>query len=136
MKQLKDVKWKAFSIEEVAEINSGRDIYQRERIEGDTPYVSATANQNGIGYFVGNTNDTLEEGCLSVNRNGSIGYSFYHPYKALFGNDTRKLRPYNKNKYVCLFIAQAITEPKKDIRIWIKDGHRKIKATKDLTSNS
>ncbi|MDO4702093.1 MAG: restriction endonuclease subunit S [Erysipelotrichaceae bacterium] len=58
---------------------------------GSTPYITATSVNNGIGYFVNNSNLTLEKGCISVNRNGSVGYSFYHSYDALFGNDTRKL---------------------------------------------
>lgn len=126
------IKWEAFMIEEIAEINSGHDIYQRQRIKGDTPYVSATANQNGIGYFVGNNNETLESGCISVNRNGSVGYSFYHPYAALFGNDTRKLRPFNKNKYVCLFIAQAITSQRKIYGYGLKMGTGRLKKQKIL----
>lgn len=91
--------WDAFFIEDVAEILSGRDIYERERLDGLIPYITATANNNGIGYFVANSNETLESNCLSVNRNGSVGYCFYHPYKALYGNDTRKLRPKKNNKF-------------------------------------
>lgn len=77
--------WNAFFIEDIAEIVSGRDIYEKERLDGLVPYITATANNNGIGYFVANNNDTLESGCLSVNRNGSVGYCFYHPYEALYG---------------------------------------------------
>lgn len=64
--------WNAFFIEDVAEIVSGRDIYEKERLDGLVPYITATANNNGVGYFVANNNDTLERGCLSVNRNGSF----------------------------------------------------------------
>lgn len=123
----KNLKWKAFKIEELFKIKSGHDIYQKERTEGETPYVSATATQNGIGYFVGNSNETLEEGCLSVNRNGSVGYAFYHPYKALFGNDTRKLVPYCKNKYVCLFMAKSITLQKDKYGYGLKMGTGRLK---------
>ena len=38
------VKWKAFFLEEIAQISSGKDIYERERTSGQTPYVTATAN--------------------------------------------------------------------------------------------
>jgi len=41
----------------------------------------------------------MESNCISVNRNGSVGYAFYHCYEALYGNDTRKLNPVIKNKY-------------------------------------
>mgnify|MGYP003317841832 CR=1 FL=1 len=104
-----DREWQPFFIEDIAEIVSGIDIYERERVEGTKPYITATANNNGIGYFVGNVNGTLESECLSVNRNGSVGYCFYHPYSALYGNDTRKLRPKVKNKCSSLFISMCIT---------------------------
>ena len=97
---LKNVSWKEFFIEDICEIKSGKDIYERDRIEGMTPYITATANNNGIGYFISNENATLQEKCISVNRNGSVGYSFYHSYAALFGNDTRKLIPKYSDDHV------------------------------------
>lgn len=124
--------WKPFFIEQVAEINSGKDIYERERVEGSTPYITATANNNGIGYFVGNTNETLESNCLSVNRNGSVGYCFYHPYSALYGNDTRKLRPKIKNKYVSLFISMCITSQREKYGYGYKMGTGRLKRQRIL----
>ena len=115
-------KWKEFLISNIGEITSGKDIYERERTEGRNPYVTATATQNGIGYFVGNTNETLSEGSISVNRNGSVGYAFYHPYKALFGNDTRKIIPYCKNHWANFFIARAITNQKDKYGYGLKMG--------------
>lgn len=127
MKTLKSVKWMPFKIEEVCEIVSGRDIYDKERYEGRFPYITATALNNGIGYFVGNKNETLESGCISVNRNGSVGYSFYHPYSALYGNDTRKLRPFNKNRYVCFFLSRMITAQKDKYGYGLKLGTDRLK---------
>ncbi|MEG2227116.1 MAG: restriction endonuclease subunit S [Odoribacter sp.] len=124
--------WEAFFIEDVAEINSGKDIYERERIEGSIPYITATANNNGIGYFVANENDSLESGCLSVNRNGSVGYCFYHPYKALYGNDTRKLRPKVNNKYVSLFISICITRQREKYGYGYKMGTGRLKRQRIL----
>lgn len=106
---LSEKEWGEFFIEDIATIISGKDIYENERVEGGTPYISATALNNGIGYMVGNNNDTFESSCLSVNRNGSVGYSFYHPYKALFSNDCRKLRLNKPSKYIGLFITNQIT---------------------------
>lgn len=127
---LDEKEWGEFFIEEIAEILSGRDIYARERIEGEIPYVSATANQNGIGYFVSNENKTLEPNCLSVNRNGSVGYSFYHPYKALFGNDCRKLRLKNPSKHIGIFISQQITRQKGKYGYGYKMGTARLKRQK------
>ena len=107
--KLTDREWGEFKLEDIVHIISGQDIYERERLIGDTPYITATANRNGVGYFVSNTNATLEKDCLSVNRNGSVGYCFYHPYFALFGNDTRKLRLKFPGKYQSLFLSRIIS---------------------------
>ena len=126
------VKWQAFFLEEIAQISSGKDIYERERTSGQTPYVTATANNNGIGYFVGNQNETLEKGSLSVNRNGSVGYCFYHPYEALYGNDTRKLKPVKNNKYISLFISMCITNQRAKYGYGYKMGTGRLKRQKIL----
>lgn len=117
-------------MEDVCEIKSGKDIYERERIVGKIPYITATASQNGIGYFIVNSNTTLEQGCLSVNRNGSVGYSFYHDYLALFGNDTRKLKLKEQNKYVGLFISRIITNQKEKYGYGYKMGTARLKRQK------
>lgn len=130
--KLLHTQWKAFFLEDVVTISSGRDIYERERIEGDIPYITATASNNGIGYFVANTNETLETGCLSVNRNGSVGYCFYHPYKALYGNDTRKLKLKKLNKYISLFISMSVTKQRDKYGYGYKMGTGRLKRQKIL----
>ena len=132
VKPLNNKEWSEFFISDVAEIVSGKDIYETERTKGNFPYISATANNNGIGYFVGNKNGTLEENCLSVNRNGSVGYSFYHPYKALFSNDCRKLRLKDNSKYAGYFISRIITNQKEKYGYGYKMGTERIKRQKIL----
>ncbi|MSS78549.1 restriction endonuclease subunit S [Anaerococcus porci] len=124
--------WKEFWLEDIVDIESGKDIYERERIDGNIPYVTATAQNNGIGYFVNNINKTLEEKAISVNRNGSVGYAFYHDYKALYGNDTRKLIPKYKNKYSSLFLTTVITKQKEKYGYGYKMGTGRLKRQKIL----
>lgn len=124
--------WAAFAIQDVCEIVSGQDIYERERIAGNTPYITSTANNNGIGYFISNQNTTLEKDCISVNRNGSVGYAFYHPYHALFGNDTRKLRPKYLNKYTSLFLTACIEKQQIKYGYGYKMGTGRLKKQKIL----
>jgi len=124
--------WKDFFIEDIAEITSGRDIYEKERKEGKSPYVSSTAHNNGIGYFVGNDNETLREDCISVNRNGSVGYAFFHPYKALFSNDCRTLKIKNVSKYANYFIATQITKQRKKYNYGYKMGTARLRRQKIL----
>ena len=125
-------RWAAFAIQDICEIVSGQDIYERERIAGNTPYITATANNNGIGYFISNQNSTLEKDCISVNRNGSVGYAFYHPYYALFGNDTRKLRPKYLNKYTSLFLTACIEKQRVKYGYGYKMGTERLKKQKIL----
>lgn len=129
---LKNTLWKEFFIEDICEIKSGKDIYERDRIEGQIPYVTATANNNGIGYFISNTNATLQEKCISVNRNGSVGYSFYHSYPALFGNDTRKLIPKYEDAHVAKFISFMISSQKEKYGYGYKMGTARLKRQKIL----
>ena len=129
---LKNVSWKEFFIEDICEIKSGKDIYERDRIEGMTPYITATANNNGIGYFISNENATLQEKCISVNRNGSVGYSFYHSYAALFGNDTRKLIPKYSDDHVAKFISFMISSQKEKYGYGYKMGTARLKRQKIL----
>jgi restriction enzyme bgcI subunit beta len=129
---LENVSWKEFFIEDICEIKSGKDIYERERIEGRTPYITATANNNGIGYFISNKNATLQEKCISVNRNGSVGYSFYHSYSALFGNDTRKLIPKYRDDHVAKFISFMISSQKEKYGYGYKMGTARLKRQKIL----
>lgn len=132
MLKLSDREWKEFFIEDIADILSGRDIYEKERTDGNIPYITATANNNGVGYFVGNINETFESNCLSVNRNGSVGYCFYHPYKALYGNDTRKLRPKVSNKYISLFLSVLISKQRFKYGYGYKMGTGRLKRQKIL----
>ena len=129
---LENVSWKEFFIEDICEIKSGKDIYERERIEGMIPYITATANNNGIGYFISNKNATLQEKCISVNRNGSVGYSFYHSYPALFGNDTRKLIPKYRDDHVAKFISFMISSQKEKYGYGYKMGTARLKRQKIL----
>ena len=125
---LQEKEWKPFTIEDICSIESGCDIYDNERIEGKIPYITAGASNNGIKYFIANTNATLEENAISVNRNGSVGYSFYHKYKALYSNDCRKLKlkKYN-NEYVALFITNQIMQQKNKYSYGYKMGTGRLR---------
>ncbi|MBQ3654177.1 MAG: restriction endonuclease subunit S [Synergistaceae bacterium] len=126
------VKWSEFFISEVAEILSGRDIYDDERLPGLTPYIGASSLNNGITHFISNTNETKESDCISVNRNGSVGYAFYHPYEALYSNDCRKLRPRVRDKYISLFMARQITAQRGKYSYGYKMGTARLMRQKIL----
>lgn len=102
--------WKTFVIKDIADVFSGHDIYAQERIDGATPLITAVGINNGIGYFVGNENNSRAEGSISVVRNGaSVAKAFYHKYSALYGNDCRRVTlKHSNSEFVNLFITQVI----------------------------
>ncbi|KFI40428.1 Type II specificity (S) subunit of unknown recognition sequence [Bifidobacterium actinocoloniiforme DSM 22766] len=127
MQRLEEHTWQAFRLGDIADIRSGRDIYAGERRSGDTPYVTSGTANNGIGYFVANYNDSITSNAISVNRNGSIGEAFYHPYPALYGNDCRRviLRDYT-DAGIQLFIAHAISMQKQAFSYSRKLGSKRL----------
>lgn len=130
--KLTTVKWREFQIKDIAEVKTGVDIYYHERIEGNTPYVSSTSVNNGISHFVNNRNKTLSKNVISVNRNGSVGYAFYHEYTALFSNDVRIVIPKYNSKYSNLFLVTIISNQKEKYSWGYKLGLERLMAQKIL----
>lgn len=108
---LESREWKPCRLSKLGKVESGRDIYAVERVKGDIPYITSGSQNNGIGYFVSNKNDTLDKDYIAFNRNGAVGLAFYHPYWSVMGNDCRKIHisKADENMYVGLFIATAIS---------------------------
>ncbi|MCE4045150.1 restriction endonuclease subunit S [Lysinibacillus fusiformis] len=127
--KLSDRKWSSFTVEEIGDVLGGKDIFAHQREVGEIPYVGSSAINNGVIDFVGNDNNTKSSNILSVNRNGSVGYVFYHPYEAVFSGDTRrlKLKQYANNKYVNLFIATCLEKQKDKFRFGYKLGAARLK---------
>ena len=109
--RLDEREWKPCRLSVLGKVESGRDIYALERVDGDIPYITSGSQNNGIGYFVNNKNDTYDKGYIAFNRNGAVGLAFYHPYWSVMGNDCRKLHltEADGNIYVGIFVATAIS---------------------------
>ena len=129
---LSSKRWKSFFITDVADIVSGHDINFSEQIAGKVPYISATSINNGIYSFIENENETIEANCISVNRTGSVGYAFYHPYAALYSNNVRKLRLHVADDYAAFFIANQITFQRRKYNYGYILGTERLKRQKIL----
>ena len=131
VEQLTNQEWREFFLDELGVIKSGKDINQNDMIKGDVPYISATSFNNGINNFIDNNNNTLESDCISINRTGSVGYAFYHPYSALFSNNCRKfILNENKDKHISLFIVNQIKQQKEKYSYGYIMGTERIKRQK------
>ena len=125
--KLSDRKWGEFKLDELCSyIKSGNSITEISRKDGITPYISATSLNNGISAFISNKNESIACNVISVNVNGSIGYSFFHKYNAIFSSDCKKLKikEYSSNEYVSIFICNQIMQQKDKYCYGYKMGKR------------
>lgn len=80
---------------------------------GNRPFVGVSEACNGIIGLVDNVNASIDKEVLGVNYNGSVGFSFYNPYKALFSDDVKRVRWKDEdvnNKYTFLYLSTAIAQ--------------------------
>lgn len=114
MKKLTDCEWKSYFLNDIFTISSSVRLTKQNMIQGTTPFIGASDSNNGITAYVGNVNSSLDSNVLGVNYNGSVVESFYHPYKALFSDDVKRLhlKYHEDNKYVLLFAKQSILKQK------------------------
>lgn len=104
-----------YFIEDILFIANGVRLTKADMQEGSRPFVGASEASNGVTAFIANSNASLESNVLGVNYNGSVGFSFYHPYEALFSDDVKRVRWKNEaanNKYTLLYLSTAIAQQK------------------------
>lgn len=106
--------WGEFFIEDIFHINAGKRLTKLEMKHGKTPFIGASDSNNGITAYVSNTNSSLSSNVLGVNYNGSVVENFYHPYKALFSDDVKRLsfKHVEGNEFVYLFAKSVILQQK------------------------
>jgi len=70
---------------------------------------------------------------ISVNRNGSVGYAFYHDYNAIYSYDCRKVKLNTKvSKYAAIFITNQIMQQKGKYEYGYKMGSERLRRQKIL----
>ena len=112
--KLENKKWNEFFIEDIFHIKAGKRLTKADMIKGETPFIGASDSNNGITNFVSNTNSSLDSNVLGVNYNGSVVENFYHPYKAIFSDDVKRLslKLVEGNEFLYLFIKTIILKQK------------------------
>nr|WP_315242974.1 restriction endonuclease subunit S [uncultured Flavobacterium sp.] len=114
VENLKIKKWGEFFIEDIFNIKSGKRLTKADMNIGELPFIGASDANNGITNFVSNTNSSLDFNVLGVNYNGSVVENFYHPYKAIFSDDVKRLslKEVEGNEFLYLFIKTMILKQK------------------------
>lgn len=123
--------WKEFRLDELFDIEVGKGPSSKFANEnaGDTPFVSATENSNGVTNFT-SYEPTHERNTITVSRNGSIGESFYQPVPFCATADVAVLNPrFNNNQYISLFIATILKQEKYKYNYGRKWNLKRMKET-------
>ena len=106
-------KIRPFFMEDILRISNGVRLTKADMTIGNRPFVGSSEACNGVTGFVDNNNASLDKEILGVNYNGSVGFSFYHPYEALFSDDVKRVRWKDEaanNKYTLLYLSNAIAQ--------------------------
>ena len=127
--------WKEFFLEEVVSINGGKRLTKADMRPGNIPFIGASEMNNGITEFTRSTNESLDINVLGVNYNGSVGFAFYHPYKAVFSDDVKRIKwldSSHNNKYTLLFLSSMIGQQKCKFAYGYKFNAQRMKRQKIL----
>lgn len=105
--------WRQFSIGSLFEIEKGTRLTRAAMIEGDTPFIGATLENNGITARVSNIGHVHPGGLMTVAYNGqkATGKAFYQPIPFWASDDVNVLYPkFSLTEYIALFLAPLFWE--------------------------
>lgn len=104
---LTDVEWGEFFVSDVFDtVQRGKRLTKANQIDGETPYISSTAFNNGVDNFIGNTeNIRKSDHDLTIANSGSVGACFYHNYEYISSDHVTSLKLANGNDTVYKFIS-------------------------------
>jgi len=131
---LQEKEWREFFISDICEIRAGKRLTKADMKEGNKPFIGSSDSNNGITNFVSNTNNSEDFNVLGVNYNGSVVENFYHPYKAIFSDDVKRLslKDIEGNEYLYLFIKNVILKQKSKYQYAYKFNEKRLKRQKIL----
>jgi len=105
-------KWKGFTFDDVFQIERGERFLKRDLQPGETPYIRATAYNNGVTQRVALA-PTFPAGVITLACNGSVGEAFYQPDPFVASDDIAVLTPKESaSAAACLFACTVIRQEK------------------------
>jgi len=131
---LEEKEWREFAIEDIMEVKPGKRLTKADMKQGNKPFIGSSDSNNGITAFVSNTNVSDDFNVLGVNYNGSVVENFYHPYKAIFSDDVKRLsfKKTQGNEYLYLFVKNIILKQKSKYQYAYKFNEKRLKRQKIL----
>lgn len=102
--------WREFFVSEIfTKIQRGKRLTKGNQQNGEVPYVSSTAANNGVDNFIGNSKGVrIFENCLTLANSGSVGSTFFHHHTFVASDHVTALILERPNKYIYLFLSGII----------------------------
>ena len=102
--------WKPFSIGSLFKIVKGKRLTKADMIDGDIPFIGATAKNNGVTAYISNADNIHPANLITVSYNGSVGFAFYQPKPFVASDDINVLYPrFSLNVYIAIFLCNIIS---------------------------
>jgi hypothetical protein len=107
IEKLEEKEWKEFFLTSIfSKIQRGKRLTTVNQMDGNKPYVSSTALNNGIDNFISNKESVrIFSDCLTIANSGSVGASFYHQYEFVASDHITHLKQEGMSKFIYLFIS-------------------------------
>lgn len=104
---LTDVEWGEFFVSDVFDtVQRGKRLTKANQIDGEIPYISSTALNNGVDNFIGNTEKVRKsDNDLTLANSGSVGACFCHNYEYIASDHVTSLKLPNGSDTVYKFIS-------------------------------
>ena len=107
---LNEKEWAHFKMPQIfSMIQRGKRLKNADHIPGTIPYVSSTANNNGVDDYIEATWGTRVFGdCISLANSGSVGTAFYEPFDFVASDHVTALKTEGLSSFAYLFMTATI----------------------------
>lgn len=112
MIRLDDREWKDFAVPKIFQnIQRGKRLKNADHVPGIVPYVSSTANNNGVDdYIEASAGTRVFKNCISLANSGSVGTAFYEPFAFVASDHVTSLECKEANEYIYLFLTAVLEQ--------------------------
>ena len=112
MMRLDDREWKDFAVPDIFQnIQRGKRLKNADHVPGIVPYVSSTANNNGVDdYIEASAGTRVFKNCISLANSGSVGTAFYEPFAFVASDHVTSLECKEANEYIYLFLTAVLEQ--------------------------